>query len=450
MNPCSRSDVESVEAATASEPTESLLGDIFPPPSSLLAMPDPDRQQLAAQSRTVVVKVGTRVLTHDDGTLDQDRVTAIADQLVHLMNDKAASRPGGRQVVLVSSGAVGAGIGRLGLGGRPTDLAHLQAVAAVGQSRLIESYNRALEAHGRHAAQILLTADDLNDRMRYLNVRNTLLALFQYGAVPIINENDTVRVDELQRNVGDNDRLAAMVTNLLRAPLLVLLSDVDGLYDGHPGDPQSRVISTVTNLDEAMRKFQRQTTRPEKETRRKGDKEIEMSPPLPVSVSPGLSLSRGGMASKLEAARLTTSAGESVVIANGRRPNVLVDILAGEAVGTFIAAQGPAVTSRKRWIGLTANPCGSLVLDEGAERAVEHLGRSLLAIGVRRVEGHFQKGDVVSLFRADGREMARGLINYGSEEMRRIAGQSTERIIELLGHRPYDEVVHRDNLVILS
>jgi glutamate 5-kinase len=290
-------------------------------------MLDPVRQEIAATSKTVVVKVGTRVLTHDDGTLDNDRVTAIAEQIVQLLAAK-------RQIVLVSSGAVGAGIGRLGLKQRPADLAHLQAVAAVGQSRLIESYNRALEAHGRHAAQILLTADDLNDRMRYLNVRNTLLALFQYGALPIINENDTVRVDELQRNVGDNDRLAAMVTNLLRAPLLVLLSDVDGLYDRHPSQADAQLISTVPHLETALREFQRQ----------------------PIIAGGPNHLSRGGMASKLEAARLAVSAGESVVVANGRRANVLVEILAGEPVGTLILAQGPAVTSRKRWIGLTAQP----------------------------------------------------------------------------------------------
>ena len=402
-------------------------------------MLDAIRQQIASTSRTVVVKVGTRVLTHGDGTLDQDRVTSIAEQIARLMDDSAQGVRGGRQVVLVSSGAVGAGIGRLKLAARPTDLAHLQAVAAVGQSRLIESYNRALEAHGRHAAQILLTADDLNDRMRYLNVRNTLLALFQYGAVPIINENDTVRVDELQRNVGDNDRLAAMVTNLLRAPLLILLSDVDGLYDGSPADPKSQVISTVSRLDEAIRHFQRQDAAGGRE-QGAGSK----------GVSPPVALSRGGMASKLEAARLTTAAGENVIIANGRRPNVLVDIMAGESVGTLIVAQGPSVTSRKRWIGLTANPCGRLILDEGAQKAVEHQGRSLLAIGIRRVEGNFQKGDVVSLNAEDGREVARGLINYGSEEMRRIAGQTTERIVELLGHRPYDEVVHRDNLAVLA
>ncbi len=383
-------------------------------------MLDAVRQEIAATSKTVVVKVGTRVLTHEDGTLDHERVTAIAEQLARLMADK-------RRVVLVSSGAVGAGIGRLGLPQRPTDLARLQAVAAVGQSRLIEAYNRALESHGLHAAQILLTADDLNDRMRYLNVRNTLLALFQYGALPIINENDTVRVDELQRNVGDNDRLAAMVTNLLRAPLLVLLSDVEGLFDRHPSEPDAQVMPLVTQIDAALRDFQRQ----------------------PAGRGPH-HLSRGGMASKLEAARLTVSAGESVIIANGRRPNVLVDILAGQTVGTLILAQGPAVTSRKRWIGLTAQPCGRVVLDTGAQQAVEAQGRSLLAIGVRRVEGIFQKGDVVSLCREDGQEFARGLINYGSEEMRRIAGHGTEQIVQILGHRPYDEVVHRDNLAILS
>jgi glutamate 5-kinase len=384
-------------------------------------MLDPVRQEIAATSKTVVVKVGTRVLTHDDGTLDNDRVTAIAEQIVQLLAAK-------RQIVLVSSGAVGAGIGRLGLKQRPADLAHLQAVAAVGQSRLIESYNRALEAHGRHAAQILLTADDLNDRMRYLNVRNTLLALFQYGALPIINENDTVRVDELQRNVGDNDRLAAMVTNLLRAPLLVLLSDVDGLYDRHPSQADAQLISTVPHLETALREFQRQ----------------------PIIAGGPNHLSRGGMASKLEAARLAVSAGESVVIANGRRANVLVEILAGEPVGTLILAQGPAVTSRKRWIGLTAQPCGRLTLDLGAQQAIQLQGRSLLAIGVRHVDGNFQKGDVVSLCAQEGQEFARGLTNYGSEELRRIAGQAKERIIEILGHRPYDEVIHRDNLAILS
>ncbi len=384
-------------------------------------MTEISRRDIMTNAKTVVVKVGTRVLANEDGTLAQERVTALAEQLVRLMAE-------GRYVVLVSSGAVGAGIGRLKLPQRPTDLAHLQAVAAVGQSRLIESYNKALEVYGRHAAQILLTADDLNDRMRYLNVRNTLLALFQYGALPIINENDTVRVDELQRNVGDNDRLAAMVTNLIRAPLLVLLSDVEGLYDRHPSEPGAAIVSQVTQFDSAYRDFQR----------------------LPAVQRGGIVLSRGGMASKLEAARLAVSAGENVVIANGRRPNVLLEILSGEAVGTLFVAQGPAVALKKRWIGLTAQPCGRMLLDFGAQTAVVQQGRSLLAIGIRQVEGSFQKGDVVALCREDGSELARGLTNYSADEMRRIAGQPTERIVEILGHCPYDEVVHRDNLAITS
>jgi glutamate 5-kinase len=384
-------------------------------------MLDPVRQEIAATSHTIVVKVGTRVLTHEDGRLDDLRVTEIAEQLVWLIEEQ-------RQVVLVSSGAVGAGLGRLGLHRRPTDLAQLQAVAAVGQSRLIEAYNRALEPHGRQAAQILLTADDLNDRTRYLNVRNTLRAAFDLGAVPIINENDTVRVDELQRNVGDNDRLAAMVTNLLRAPLLVLLSDVEGLYDGDPHRPASKIIPLVSDVDDAIREFQHQTT----------------------TTNRANHLGKGGMASKLEAARLATSAGENVIIADGRRANVLMDILAGGQVGTLLLAAGPAVASRKRWIGLTAHPCGKLFLDAGAQRAIEKQGRSLLAVGVTRVEGTFRKGDVVALSREDGTELARGLTNYGAEEMTRIAGQPTERISEILGHRPYDEVVHRDNLTLVK
>ncbi len=385
-------------------------------------MIDPSRQEIATRSKTVVVKVGTRVLAHEDGTLDQDRITAIAEQLVQLMQQ-------GRHVVLVSSGAVGSGMGRLKLAARPSDLAHLQAVAAVGQSRLIESYNRALEVHGRHAAQILLTADDLNDRTRYLNVRNTLLATFEYGALPIVNENDTVRVDELQRNVGDNDRLAAMVTNLLRAPLLILLSDVEGLYDRHPSTPGALVIPTVKQLDTTIRDFQQQ------------------APAVTTGVN---HLSKGGMASKLEAARLATLAGENVVIANGKRPNVITDVLAGKPIGTLFLATGPAVTSRKRWIGLTAQPCGQIRLDAGAEQAIKQQGRSLLAVGARQVDGDFQKGDVVSLCRENGKEFARGLTNYGSDELRRIAGRATDEIVTILGHCPHDEVIHRDNLVILS
>lgn len=377
-------------------------------------MTDLLRQDVATSARTVVIKVGTRVLTRADGVLDQERIASLASQL-HLLLDQ------GRKVALVSSGAVGAGMGQLGLKQRPTDLAHLQAVAAVGQSHLVEAYDRALRSHGRHAAQILLTAEDLDHRTRYLNIRNTMLRLFEYGAVPIINENDTVSVAELQTTFGDNDRLAAMVTNLIRAPLLVLLSDVAGLFDGDPRESGSRVISTVSRLDNSIFALVRDQK---------------------------TGLSKGGMASKLEAARLATMAGENVIIASGKEPNVLAKIAAGEPIGTLFLARGEAMPAWKRWIGYTAQPRGYLVLDEGACRAVERQGRSLLAIGVADAIGNFQKGDVVGVRDSQGREFARGLINYPAAEVLRIRGLKSDGIAAALGHCPYDEVIHRDNMVV--
>ena len=377
-------------------------------------MTDLLRQEVATSARTVVIKVGTRVLTRGDGVLDQERIASLAGQL-HLLLDQ------GRKVALVSSGAVGAGMGQLGLKQRPTDLAHLQAVAAVGQSHLVEAYDRALRSHGRHAAQILLTAEDLDHRTRYLNIRNTILRLFEYGAVPIINENDTVSVAELQTTFGDNDRLAAMVTNLIRAPLLVLLSDVAGLFDGDPRESGSQVISTVSRLDNSIFALVRDHK---------------------------TGLSKGGMASKLEAARLATMAGENVIIASGKEPNVLAKIAAGEPIGTLFLARGEAMPAWKRWIGYTAQPRGYLVLDEGACRAVERQGRSLLAIGVADAIGNFQKGDVVGVRDSQGREFARGLINYPAAEVLRIRGLKTDGIAAALGQCPYDEVIHRDNMVV--
>ena len=377
-------------------------------------MTDLLRQEIATSARTVVIKVGTRVLTRADGVLDQERIASLAGQL-HLLLDQ------GRKVALVSSGAVGAGMGQLGLKQRPTDLAHLQAVAAVGQSHLVEAYDRALRSHGRHAAQILLTAEDLDHRTRYLNIRNTILRLFEYGAVPIINENDTVSVAELQTTFGDNDRLAAMVTNLIRAPLLVLLSDVTGLFDGDPRESGSQVIPTVSRLDNSIFALVRDQK---------------------------TGLSKGGMASKLEAARLATMAGENVIIASGKEPDVLARIAAGESVGTLFLARGEAMPAWKRWIGYTAQPRGYLVLDDGACRAVERQGRSLLAIGVADAIGNFQKGDVVGVRDAQGREFARGLINYPAAEVLRIRGLKTDGIAAALGHCPYDEVIHRDNMVV--
>jgi len=379
-------------------------------------MTDLLRQEIATAADTIVVKVGTRVLTATDGTLDEQRIADLAEEIHQLLD-------AGRKVAVVSSGAVGAGMGRLGMRERPRDLAHLQAVAAMGQSYLVQVYDRSLRAYGRHAAQLLLTAHDLDDRTRYLNVRNTILTLFELGAVPIINENDTVSVEELQTTFGDNDRLAAMVTNLIRAPLLVLLSDVEGLYDGDPRAPGAKLVSTVTRLDESVMALVR-------------------------DVNTGLS--KGGMASKLAAARMATMAGENVIIASGRQPGTLARIVAGESVGTLVVAQGQTITSRKRWIGFTAQPRGHLVLDDGARRAIEKQGRSLLAIGVVEATGAFKKGDVVSLRDRAGEEFARGLINYPVEEVLRIKGLKTDDIAGALGHCPYEEVMHRDNIAVTS
>jgi glutamate 5-kinase len=377
-------------------------------------MPDLLRQEIAAAANTWIVKVGTRVLTTDEGLLNQERVAALAEELHHLMQV-------GRKVCLVSSGAVGAGMGRLGLKKRPSDLSQLQAVAAVGQTALVEAYDRSLRSHGRHAAQVLLTADDLDNRTRYLNIRNTLLSLLDFGAVPIINENDTVSTEELQTTFGDNDRLAAMVTNLIRAPLLVLLSDVEGLFDGDPADGKSKVIPTVSQLDESVWALVR-------------DK--------------ATGVSKGGMASKLEAARLATTAGENVIIAGGKQPGNLRRILAGEEVGTLFVAQGQTVAAWKRWIGFTAQPRGTLMVDDGAQTALLRQGKSLLAIGVVDAQGVFRKGDVVSVRSATGTEFARGLSNYSAAEVLRIKGMKTEQIAAVLGQCPHDEVIHRDNMAV--
>jgi glutamate 5-kinase len=379
-------------------------------------MPDLTRQEVAAAAQLIVVKVGTRILTRADGRLNEARIAALAEEIHQALE-------GGRKIVLVSSGAVGAGLGALGLSERPRDLAQLQAVAAVGQCQLVQTYDRSLRAHGHHAAQVLLIADDLDDRTRYLNVRNTLLSLLEYGAVPIINENDTVSVEELQTTFGDNDRLAAMVTNLLRAPLLVLLSDVDGLYDGDPRTPGAKLISTVAKIDDRI---------------------------LALARDRHTGLSKGGMASKLAAAKMATLAGENVIIANGREPGALARILAGEVEGTLVTAQGQAITSWKRWIGFTAQPRGQLVLDDGARRAIEKQGRSLLAIGVVDCVGDFSKGDVVALRDQSGAEFARGLTNYAAADILRIKGLKTDCIANALGHCPYQEIIHRDNMALTA
>ena len=378
-------------------------------------MTDRVRHDIASAARLIVVKVGTRVLTGPDGLLDTERIEALGRQFAAILAE-------GRQVVLVSSGAVGAGMGRMGLDRRPQELARLQAVAAIGQSGLIEAYERAFRGRGRHAAQVLLVAEDLQDRSRYLNIRNTLRALLDYGTIPVINENDTVSVDELKTSFGDNDRLAALVTTLLGAPLLVLLSDVDGLYDRHPAEAGASVLRHVDRIDPAIEGLARD---------RLGG------------------LSKGGMASKIKAARIVTEAGGCCVIASGRDDHVLERICRGEPVGTLFTGRAAAMPAWKRWLGWSADARGTVTVDAGAREAVVEGGRSLLAAGITGLDGEFAVGDVVALAAVDGRVFARGLVNYAAADLQRIAGLRTERIAELLGAVPYEEVVHRDNLAVI-
>jgi glutamate 5-kinase len=415
-------------------------------------MPDPLRQEIVQAAHTVVVKVGTRVLTLADGTLNTERIEALAEELHRmagargqraevrgqrseigdqrseggsvpsLTSDLQLPTAGSRHVLLVSSGAVGAGISKLSLPARPADLAKLQAVAAVGQTHLIQAYERVFARHGRHAAQVLLTAEDVDDRSRYLNVRNTLHAILELGAIPIVNENDTVSVEELMTTFGDNDRLAALVTNLIRAPLLIVLSDIEGLYDGDPSKESSKLVSTVDKIDEKVLSYVR-------------DKKT--------------GLSKGGMASKLEAARIVTHAGENMIIASGREQNVLTRLMAGEPLGTLFRAQGKGISPFKRWLGFTAQTKGRISLDAGARKAIVEQGRSLLAAGIVAASGDFQKGDVVALCDSDGTIVARGLSNYSAAEVERIKGLRSDKIAQVLGKCPYEEVIHRDNLALV-
>lgn len=371
------------------------------------------RDEVVLSAQTWVVKVGTSVLAAPDGTLDQSRISRLAEEISALAET-------GRRVALVSSGAVGAGLGQLGLHHRPDDLPHLQAAAAVGQSFLIRAYDEHFRRHSRHAAQLLLTHEDFDSRLRYLNMRNTLSALFDLNAIPIINENDTISTDEIK--FGDNDRLAAMVANLLQAPLLVILSVVDGLCRSDPGaSGLGDVIPVVSDFGEET---------------------------LGLAGDSRSALGTGGMRSKLQAARLVTRAGGSVVIASGRHDRPLTRILSGEPAGTLFLAEGRHHGARKRWIGLTARPRGHLVVDEGARKALEAGTRSLLAIGILDVEGNFARGDIVAIRDPLGREFARGLTNYSRAETLKIRGLRNEQVHQTLG-TDYDAVVHKDNLVLI-
>lgn len=372
------------------------------------------RQEIVQTARTVVIKVGTSVLSNDDDSLDVSRIAALTEQLYRI-------RQTGRRVVLVSSGAVGAGMGLLNLDHRPSDLPHLQAAAAAGQAHLIRLYNDCLEVHGYRAAQLLLTANDFRNRERYLNVRNTVNTLFEFSIIPIINENDTVSIAEIQ--FGDNDHLAAMVSNLLGDSLLIILSVIDGLFDGDPDSSESQIIPLVERWDDDL---------------------------LALASDSKSQGGKGGMRSKLQAARKVTDVGENVIIANGRQAGVLDEIMAGNEVGTLFLAQGRNVPAWKRWIGYTVEPQGKLRVDAGAHQALVGSGRSLLAIGITGVEGEFGRGDVVSLLDETGKEFARGLTNYDSHTTANLKGKRLADLPPDSANLPYAEIIHRDNLLVFE
>ncbi len=368
---------------------------------------------LASASR-IVAKVGSSLVTNDGQGLDINAVAHWARQIASLQKQ-------GKQVVLVSSGAIAEGMARLGWAKRPTAMHELQAAAAVGQMGLAQAYEVAFSEHGLRSAQILLTHDDLADRQRYLNARSTLFALMRLGVVPIVNENDTVATDEIA--VGDNDTLGALVTNLIEADALVILTDQRGLYEADPRkDPDARFVAHAQAGDPALES---------------------------MAGGSGSGIGKGGMLTKILAARRAARSGAHTVIASGREPDVMLRLAAGECIGTELRAATPVLSARKQWMADHLRLRGRLILDDGAVRALLIEGKSLLPVGVSRVEGVFAQGDVVACLDSSGKECARGLVNYSSSDARRIMGQPSSKIEAILGHVSETELMHRDNLIVL-
>ena len=369
------------------------------------------RKQLFAGVKRMVLKVGSGVLTRRNG-LNLNLIDDLAADICQL-------RRRGIEVILVSSGAIAAGLRKIGLNKRPAAVSQMQALAAMGQSRLIMAYEEAFARYGEKVAQVLLTRDDLTHRRRYLNARNTLLTLLTWKVTPIINENDTVSADEIK--FGDNDNLSAMVVSLTGAELLVNLTNIDGLYDQDPRQhPEARRIEIVDRVDRRIQQY--------------------------ASTIPGF-LGTGGMASKIAAARKAALGGVATVIANGLAPGVIRDIFAGKSVGTLFLPESIHLSRKKQWIAFTKAAKGTLVVDAGAQKALCQNGKSLLPSGIRRVAGRFTVGNAVAVESEDGQRIGIGLVNYGSEELKKIAGAKSDRIEALLGYRHDDEAIHRDNFV---
>jgi len=372
------------------------------------------RKKLLGKARRIVVKVGSSILASVEKGLHQEVFSHLAKQISELKRQ-------GYEIVLVSSGAIAAGMEKLGYKTRPQSITQKQALAAIGQSRLMNIYEDHFSRHQHRVAQILLTHDDLSHRRRFLNARNTLLALLELGIIPIINENDTVVMDEIK--VGDNDNLSSLITNLIEADLLIILTDIDGLYHEDPRrNPHAQWIPFVEEIDTYTKGMAGETTN---------------------------EMSVGGMASKIQAAQKASRFGIPTVVACGTKRDVLHQILKGKEIGTLILPKRDALSSRKHWIAFNLKPKGEVIVDEGAKRAIAQKGKSLLPSGVVNVWGSFDRGDSISFVGPRGKEFARGLVNYSSSELKKIKGLQSEQIEKILGYKYSDEVVHRDDLVVL-
>ncbi|HVO39165.1 MAG TPA: glutamate 5-kinase [Spirochaetia bacterium] len=371
------------------------------------------------EARRIVIKVGTSVATEQDNSFSSGVMGSLVRQVVSLTGRDPSTA---RSFIIVSSGAIALGLNRMGRDSRPREINLLQAAAAMGQSRLMHAYEREFEAVHGETAQILLTYEDIRSRARYLNIRNTIFTLWSAGVVPIVNENDTVSFTEIR--FGDNDIISAHLANMLDADLLVILTDTDGVYDRNPQThADARIIRTVPRVTDGV---------------------------LAGAQGKGSDFSTGGMESKIRAADIATRSGVSVVIARGDGLD-LGGILRGEEIGTYFVAATQRMKGRKKWMAFNPQTDGVVVVDPGARRALLTQGRSLLPAGVKDVKGTFPLGSVVSIQDEDGNEVARGLCNFSSDELSRIRGLNTKRIPEILGTETYfDEVVHRDNLVVVS
>jgi len=361
----------------------------------------------------VVVKVGTSSLVDECGALDPGKLGDLVRQLAQV-------KKRGKEVILVTSGAIRAGMERLGVNERPRTIPEQQASAAIGQSALMQKYTELLSSYGIIPAQVLVTRDDFHDRLRYLNARNTLYTLLRFGCLPIVNENDTVATEEIR--FGENDTLSALVAACVDADLLLVLSDVDGLFDGDPRvDPNSRLIEDVPRITD----------------------EIEA-----LAGGTRGAYGSGGMRSKVEAAKIATNSGVRMVIANAARADVVADVVAGKKVGTRFLARAVELSHRKRWIAFGSRVKGSVIVNEGARKMLVERGKSLLAAGIVACEGSFAVGDLVAVLDESRQQVARGLTNYAAAEIALIRGKHSDQIEQVLGHKDFDEVIHRDNLVL--